>query len=81
VNEHLVEAVLGAASFFEFSGDEDCDPDLAVKQLEAIADGLRQMSAAEQDEFRRFAYRSADAHPSGADLRQLVDALLPLADG
>ena len=76
-------ALLYAASFFETSSDDECDLDLAVKQLEAIADRIRELSASEQDEFRQFAYRLADSDPNphiGADLRRVADALLPLDD-
>jgi hypothetical protein len=80
VNEHLMEALLCAALFFETSTDEDCDPDLAVKRLEEISASLRQMSPAEQDQFRSYARRVADQHPSppvAAEIRSLVDGLLP----
>jgi hypothetical protein len=83
VNEHLMAALLYAASFFETSTDDECDLDLAVKQLESIAHEVRQLSSAEQDEFRRFAYRLADSDPNphvAADLRRVADGLLPLDD-
>ena len=72
-----------AASFFETSSEDECDLDLAVKQLEGIADQLRQLSPAEQVEFRPFAYRLADSDPKphvAADLRPVADGLLPLDD-
>ncbi len=47
-----MSAILYAALFFETSIEEECDPDLAVKQLEGIAWSLRQLSSAEQDQFR-----------------------------
>ena len=75
-----MHAVLYAALFFETSGDDDCDPDLAVKQLEGIAWSLRQLSEAEQQEFRAFALRAAEADPSptvGAEMVAVVDGLLP----
>jgi hypothetical protein len=83
VNEHLIAAVLFAAAFFEGSTEDECDPDLAVKQLEGIAYDLRQLTAAEQEEFRQFAYRLADSDPNphvAHDLRRVVDGLLPLDD-
>jgi hypothetical protein len=83
MNEHVMAALLEAASFFETSTEDECDLDLAVKQLEGIADHLRQLSAAEQHEFRQFAYRRADSDPNpyvAADLRRVADGLLPLDD-
>jgi hypothetical protein len=84
VNEHLMAAVLYAAAFFDGSAEDECDSDLAVKQLEGIAYELRQLSAAEQEEFRRFAYRLADSDPNphiAQDLRRVADGLRPLDDG
>ena len=83
VNEHLMEALLYAALFFGTSTDDECDPDLAVKQLEAISWSLQQMSPVEQETFRSYAYRAADEHPSpavGDEIRTLVDGLLPSDD-
>jgi hypothetical protein len=56
MNEHVMAALLYAAAFFETRTEEQCDLDLGVKQLEGMAYHLRQLTAAEQDEFRRFAY-------------------------
>jgi hypothetical protein len=81
MNEHVMAALLYAAAFFETSTENECDLDLAVKQLEGIAYNLRQLSAAEQDEFRQFAYRLADSDPNphvAADLRRVADGLLPI---
>ena len=83
MNEHVMAALLYAASFFETSTEDECDLDLAVKQLEGIADELGQLSPTEQDEFRQFAYRLADSDPNphvAADLRRVADGLLPLDD-
>jgi hypothetical protein len=80
MNEHLMAALLYAAVFFETSSEDECDPDLAVKQLEQIAYQLGQLVPAERDEFRRFAYRLADSDPSphlAADLRRVADGLVP----
>lgn len=79
VNEHLMEAVLWAAVFFETSGDDECDPDLAVKQLEQMAHALRQLSPGEQEQFRAFVGRAAacDPRPEIATLiPRVVDGLL-----
>jgi hypothetical protein len=80
MNEHLMTAVLYAALFFETSTEGECDLDLAVKQLEEIAYHLRQLSPAEQEEFRGYAHSLAnkDPGPAGDELRRLVDGLLPL---
>jgi hypothetical protein len=75
-----MEALLYAALFLETSTDEECDPDLAVKQLEEISASLRKLSPAEQDRFRSHANRVAHRHPSHAvadEIRSLVDGLLP----
>jgi hypothetical protein len=70
-------------SIFETSTEDECDLDPAVKHLEEIAHHLRQLPAAEQDEFRQCAYRAADSHPSphvAADIRRVADGLLPIDD-
>jgi hypothetical protein len=67
MNEHLMAALLYAAAFFDTSTE--------------IAYNFSQLSAAEQDEFRQFAYRLADSDPNphvAADLRRVADGLLPL---
>jgi hypothetical protein len=69
VNEHLMHALLYAALFFGTSTEDVCDPDLAVKQLEAIAWSLRQMTTEDQECFRRYAYRQAREHPVVAVVR------------
>ena len=83
MNEHLMASVLYAALFFETSTEDECDPDVAVKQLEAIAFRLRELTPAEQDDLRHFGYRLADDDASqfGRDLRRLVDELLPPGEG
>jgi hypothetical protein len=75
-----MSAVLWSAMFFETSSDGECDPDLAVRQLERIAWNLGQMSPAEQQAFRAFAERTAAAERDGelaAQIRALVVGLLP----
>jgi hypothetical protein len=80
VNEHLMSSVLWAAMFFETCSDEECDADLATKQLEQIAWYLRQLAPDEQREFREFVEHAAAEEPR-ADiaerLRMLVNGLLP----
>jgi hypothetical protein len=80
MNERLMTVVLYSALFFETSTEDECDRDLAVKQLEEVAYQLRQLSPTEQDEFRDFAYRCAteDPSPVGARIRRLADELLPV---
>jgi hypothetical protein len=41
MNEHVMAALLETASFFETCTVDECDLDLAVKQLEGMADHLR----------------------------------------
>jgi hypothetical protein len=74
-----MEAVLWAAVFFETSSDDECDGDLAVKQLEQIAHALRGLSPDEQEEFRSFAHKAAQAEKrpeTAAMIPRLVDGLL-----
>lgn len=69
-----------AALFFETSSDDECDPDLAVKQLEQIAWSLRPLSHDEQEQFRTFARQAAEQHSStevATEIVTLVEALLP----
>jgi hypothetical protein len=61
-----MSALLYAALFFETSSEDECDPDLAVKQLEQIAAALRELTASEQDEFRSYAYHLATTHVNPA---------------
>lgn len=75
-----MRAVLYAALFFETSTDEECDPDLAVKQLEQLAWSLAQLSPDEQAELRAFALRAAESDPRPAvaeELRALAEHLTP----
>jgi hypothetical protein len=75
-----MSSVLWAAMFFETCGEDECDPDLAMKQLEQIAWYLRQLAPDEQQEFREFAERAAaddDQADTAEELRMLVKALLP----
>jgi hypothetical protein len=79
VNEHLMRALLYATLFFATCTDEECDPDVAVKQLESIAATLKGLTEAEERELRRYANRLADEHPSAgvaAEIRQLIDGML-----
>ena len=72
-----------AALFFKTSGDDQCDPDLAVKQLEQIAWSLRQLTHDEQERFRAFSREAAERQSDTeiADgIRSLVDGLLPALD-
>lgn len=79
LSEHLMRSLLYAALFFETSGEEECDLDLAVKQLENIAAELEKLTPSEQEELRRFAHEEAERDPSpelSDEIRTLVDALL-----
>jgi hypothetical protein len=42
-NEQLMSRLLWAAVFFETCSDSECDPDIAVKQLEQMALHLYQL--------------------------------------
>jgi hypothetical protein len=75
-----MRSLLYAALFFETSSDEQCDPDLAVTQLESIVGELDKLTLAEQEELRRFALQEAARYPIpkvGEEIRTLVDSLLP----
>ena len=75
-----MRALLYAALFFEDSSDDECDPDLAVKQLEHIAWCLSQLTPDEAEEFRAFALREAvrDPMPEMASrIRSVVEGLFP----
>jgi hypothetical protein len=74
VNEHLMDAVLWAAVFFESSSDEECDPDLAVKQLEQMRFALTQLSADEREEFLAYA-RAVAEHEPRDDIAALVSQI------
>ena len=80
MNERLMSSVLWSAMFFETSSESQCDPVLAVKQLEQIAWNLGHMSPAERQAFRAFAEQTAAAeHDSevAAKIRKLIAGLLP----
>jgi hypothetical protein len=75
-----MRALLYAALFFEDSSDDECDPDLAVKQLEHIAWCASQLTQDEVEEFRAFALSEAERDPMSeiaARIRSLVEGLLP----
>lgn len=79
-----MSAVLWAAVFFETSRDDECDPDLAVKQLEQIAGELGALPAEDQETFRAFARRAgeSDFRPGMANvIAEVVDGLLGEPDG
>jgi peroxiredoxin len=74
-----MRALLYAALFFETCGDEHCDLDTAVRQLEGIAAELDGLTASDRVEFRAFAQREAAAHPVPAvsdEITRVIDALL-----
>jgi hypothetical protein len=76
-----MHALLYAALFLGTCSDDECDPDLAVKQLESIGWELHQLTPEEQEQFRAFARREAESHPVrevAAEIVALVDGLLPL---
>ena len=75
-----MSSLLWAAVFFETCSDSECDPDVAVKQLEQMALHLQQLTPDEKQEFRAFAERIAadDARADVADqLRTVIHGLLP----
>lgn len=75
-----MRALLYTALFLGTCTDDVCDPDLAVKELESVTWSLEQMTRDDQECFRRFAYREAEAHSVASvadEIRQLVDGLLP----
>ncbi len=80
MNEHLMSCVLWSAMFFETSSDAECDPDVALKQLEQIAWHLRQMSRDDQRAFRTYAETTAATERRAevaTQIRVLLSELLP----
>jgi hypothetical protein len=61
VNEALMRVILDAAAFFELSGDDVLDPDVAVKQLEWISWELKQLDRSARDAFVALALAEAEA--------------------
>ena len=75
-----MHAVLYAALFFATCSEEECDPDLAVNQLEQLGWSLMQLSPDEQAQFRAFVERAAESDPRptvAAQIRALADHLIP----
>jgi hypothetical protein len=78
-----MRAVLYAALFFETSTEDECDLDLAVKQLEGIAAELEKLTPVERDAFRRFAMDEAERDPLPqvrTAIRELIDSSFLLTD-
>ena len=61
VNEALMRIVLDAAAFFELSGDDVLDPDIAVNQLEWISWELKRLDPSARDAFVALALAEAEA--------------------
>jgi hypothetical protein len=51
--------VIDVLCFFELSGDDVIDPDIAVQQMESIAYYLKRLSTEDKAEFSAFATRLA----------------------
>ncbi|QVQ28278.1 hypothetical protein [Achromobacter deleyi] len=45
INEHVVRAIVEVAVFLEFSGEEEINPDAAVRVLEQLASTLQMMDS------------------------------------
>ena len=52
-NEPLVRAVIAALMLLEHSGDEEINPDVAVRGMENIGHELETMTDADRADFRR----------------------------
>lgn len=75
MDEHLVEALLGAALLFETSPEQECDPQVAAGRLEAIASRVQRMPFDDQQQFRAAALLIADRAGSAEEAQELRDLL------
>jgi hypothetical protein len=61
MNEVLMRIVVGAAMFFEGSGEDVIDPDVALKQLEWIHGELDRLDSGERNALVAFVHAEAEA--------------------
>jgi hypothetical protein len=76
VNDQVPEALLWAAYFFETCSNDECRPDIAVKQLEQITHTLSGLDTNGADQLRAVARRVASENAAAVGLPALVDELL-----
>lgn len=75
MDEHLVEALLEAALLFEATPLQECEPQVAVGRLEALASRLQRMPFDDQQQFRAAALLIADRAGSAEEAQELRDLL------
>ena len=79
MNQTLVQVIAQRAVFLEFADETTLHPDAAVKQLEALAFQLQQLTPTERQEFIRMLSEVADEWPTERERQYLVN--LPAAIG
>lgn len=75
-----MRVVLDSVLFFGLRSDDVVQPDEAVKQLEAIATGLRQLSLSERQEFLRFVDGVANAEEKELANPERVEFMRQIGD-
>ena len=75
----LVQVIAQVAVFLEFADETTLHPDAAVKQLEALAFQLQQLTLTERQEFIRMLSEVADEWPTERERQYLLN--LPEAIG
>ena len=75
----LVQVIAQVAVFLEFADETTLHPDAAVKQLEALAFQLQQLTLTERQEFISMLSEVADEWPTERERQYLLN--LPAAIG
>jgi hypothetical protein len=75
----LVQVIAQVTVFLEFADETTLHPDAAVKQLEALAFQLQQLTLTERQEFIRMLSEVADEWPTERERQYLLN--LPAAIG
>ena len=71
----LIQVIAQAAVFLEFADEATLHPDAAVKQLEALAFQLQQLTPTERQEFIRLLSEVADEWPTERERQYLLNLL------
>jgi len=69
----LVQVIAQVAVFLEFADEATLHPDAAVKQLEALAFQLQQLTPTERQEFIRLLSEVADVWPTERERQYLLN--------
>jgi hypothetical protein len=78
MNEILMRAVVEAAAFLELAADDVLDPDIAVKELESMAQLLGELDQSEKKELVAFTQAEAarrSSHEYREFLRRFPEAM------